>query len=123
MANHNRGVRLPGEALAAADVRALLAACGRGATGIRNRALLVVLWRAGLRTAEALALRPSDVDAPILDRIWPAAKQRNVDVTLYFDAPGPRRSAAPPAKGPPGGPGSGSRGRTPRAASGKSQLP
>ncbi len=63
MANHNRGVRLPGEALAAADVRALLAACGRGATGIRNRALLVVLWRAGLRTAEALALRPSDVDA------------------------------------------------------------
>ncbi len=63
MANHNRGVRLPGEALSAADVRALLAACGRGATGIRNRALLVVLWRAGLRTAEALALRPSDLDA------------------------------------------------------------
>ncbi len=63
MANHNRGRQLPGEALAASDVRALLAACGRGATGIRNRALLVVLWRAGLRTAEALALRPSDVDA------------------------------------------------------------
>ncbi len=63
MANHNRGVRLPGEALSATDVRALLAACGRGATGIRNRALLVVLWRAGLRTAEALALRPSDRDA------------------------------------------------------------
>ena len=30
--------------------------------GLRNRALLVVLWRSGLRCAEALALRSSDID-------------------------------------------------------------
>ena len=63
MANHNRGERLPGEVLAPADIRALLRACNQGATGARNRALLVVLWRGGLRIAEALALRPVDLDA------------------------------------------------------------
>ena len=62
MANFNRGQQLPGEVLPAEDIRALLRACNRGATGIRNRALLVVLWRAGLRIGEALALRPSDLD-------------------------------------------------------------
>lgn len=62
MANHNRGSQLPGQVVSADDVRALLRACNRGPTGARNRALLVLLWRAGLRTAEALALRPSDLD-------------------------------------------------------------
>jgi integrase len=53
----------PPEPLAPHEVRALLEACGGGSlTAIRNHALLVVLWRAGLRCAEALALRPSDVD-------------------------------------------------------------
>ncbi len=42
---------------------ALLAACSRGApTGIRNRALIVLLWRGGLRVSEALALKPDDLD-------------------------------------------------------------
>jgi site-specific recombinase XerD len=31
-------------------------------TGIRNRALLVVLWRGMVRVSEALALKPSDFD-------------------------------------------------------------
>lgn len=53
----------PPEPLAPAEVRALLRACpGDTLTGVRNHALLVVLWRAGLRCAEALALRPSDID-------------------------------------------------------------
>jgi integrase/recombinase XerD len=53
----------PPEPLSALEVRALLAACSvESLTGMRNRALLVVLWRAGLRCAEALALRPCDVD-------------------------------------------------------------
>lgn len=45
------------------EIRALLRACNRGPTGARNRALLVLLWRAGLRTAEALALHPADLKA------------------------------------------------------------
>ncbi len=62
MANHNRGEQLPGEVLSADELRALLRACNRGATGSRNRALLVLLWRGGLRIAEALGLRPGDLD-------------------------------------------------------------
>ncbi len=58
----NKGKTYAPEVLTREEVRALLAACGRSATGLRNRALLVVLWRAGLRVGEALALRPSDVD-------------------------------------------------------------
>lgn len=55
--------RYPAEILTNAEVRALLAACdGTTFTGMRNRALLVVLWRAGLRCSEALDLRPVDVD-------------------------------------------------------------
>jgi len=53
----------PAEPLAPEEVRALLAACaGDTLTGLRNHALLVVLWRAGLRIGEALQLRCSDVN-------------------------------------------------------------
>ncbi len=45
------------------EMDALLKTCSRRApTGVRNKALLVVGYRAGLRISEALALRPSDVD-------------------------------------------------------------
>src|ERR1700733_6930427 len=44
-------------------MRDLLAQCSRRApTGIRDRALLTVIYRAGLRVSEALDLRASDVD-------------------------------------------------------------
>ncbi len=55
-------MKRPGTVVSAADARALLRACNRGPTGARNRALLVLLWRAGLRTAEALALRVADLE-------------------------------------------------------------
>jgi site-specific recombinase XerD len=45
------------------DVRGLLAACSRRSpTGVRNRALIALLYGSGLRIAEALALRPKDLD-------------------------------------------------------------
>jgi site-specific recombinase XerD len=37
-------------------------ACSTRPTGIRNRALIVVLYRAGLRINEALTLQPKDLD-------------------------------------------------------------
>lgn len=59
----NKGRKLPPELLTADDVRALLAACSATApTGLRNRALVVALYRAGLRLEEALALAPADAD-------------------------------------------------------------
>src|SRR5262245_66637494 len=55
--------RFPAEPLTLADVETLRAACSRRApTGIRNRALLAVLFRSGLRISEALALYPKDLD-------------------------------------------------------------
>lgn len=62
MADHNRRTKLPASPLPVDDVTALLRACNHGPTGARNRALLVVLWRAGLRTSEALSLRISDLE-------------------------------------------------------------
>ncbi|MCH7839991.1 MAG: hypothetical protein IID38_07125, partial [Planctomycetes bacterium] len=51
--------RLPPEVLSDAEVCALMRACGRYApTGLRNRALIALLYRAGLRINEALTLYP-----------------------------------------------------------------
>lgn len=57
-----RGERYPVEILTRAEVEALLKACGRSRTGHRNRALLALLWRCGLRVSEARSLEPRDVD-------------------------------------------------------------
>ncbi|MBX3366940.1 MAG: tyrosine-type recombinase/integrase [Phycisphaeraceae bacterium] len=55
--------RLPPEVLTDEEVRALLDACGRyTAVALRNRALITLMYRAGLRVSEALALQPKDVD-------------------------------------------------------------
>lgn len=58
-----KGSKYPAEPLTAEEVRALIAAVpGKGPLGVRNRALIALLWRSGLRISEALALRPADVD-------------------------------------------------------------
>ncbi len=55
--------RLPPEVLTDAEVCALMRACGRHApTGLRNRALIALLYRAGLRINEALTLYPKDLE-------------------------------------------------------------
>lgn len=58
----NYGLKLPAEPLSPEEVLALMAACGRGDAGSRNRAMIVLLWRGGLRCAEALALELRDLD-------------------------------------------------------------
>lgn len=56
--------RFPAEVLTEAEARSLIDACLDGRpTGIRNAALLAVLWRCGLRLGEALAIQPKDLDA------------------------------------------------------------
>lgn len=59
----NKGKKYPAEPLAPAEVEAMIGQCSRRApTGIRNRAMITLLYRSGLRVSEVLALRPSDVD-------------------------------------------------------------
>jgi site-specific recombinase XerD len=53
----------PAEPLTPGEVAAIIGACSaRSRTGIRNRALLMLLYRSGLRISEALALKPSDLN-------------------------------------------------------------
>jgi site-specific recombinase XerD len=59
----NAGRHFPAEVLTPGEVASLIGSCsGRAPTGIRNRALLTLFYRSGLRVSEILALRPSDVD-------------------------------------------------------------
>ena len=59
----NKGKEYPAEPLTPAEMQRLIDGCSRKApTGIRNRALLTLLYRSGLRVSEVLAIRPSDVD-------------------------------------------------------------
>lgn len=60
--SHNKGRKFPADPPTPEEVYSMLAACGRGAAGRRNRALIVIMWRAGLRCSEVLALYPKDVD-------------------------------------------------------------
>lgn len=51
------------EILTPDEVKLLIKACSnRAPTGIRNRALIVVMYRGGLRVDEALSLFPKDLD-------------------------------------------------------------
>jgi len=58
-----RSRRRPPEVLTEPEAIALIKACSsRAPTGVRNRALIAVLWRSGLRISEALALELRDID-------------------------------------------------------------
>jgi len=57
------GRKRAAEVLTDAEVRAILAQCSRTApTGIRDRALITVMYRTGLRVEETLALKPADIN-------------------------------------------------------------
>src|SRR5665811_1032585 len=59
----NKGRTYPAEVLIEDEVKSLIRACSnRAPTGIRNRALITTMYRAGLRLSEALALKPKDID-------------------------------------------------------------
>lgn len=63
MAFATKGMKFPVEILTPAQVRKMIMACSpRAATGVRDRALIATMFRAGLRVNEATMLRPKDVD-------------------------------------------------------------
>lgn len=55
----NKGKKSPAEVLTPEELQGLLDQCNGGATGQRNKAMIVIGWRAGLRIDEALSLTPS----------------------------------------------------------------
>ncbi len=52
----NRGQRYPADPPTVEEIIAVMRAGGDDATAVRLRGLILVLWRAGLRISEALAL-------------------------------------------------------------------
>lgn len=55
----NKGPRYPADPPAIEEIVAVMRQAGDTAHGLRTRALIIVLWRAGLRISEALALAES----------------------------------------------------------------
>jgi site-specific recombinase XerD len=59
----NKGQRYPADVLSPDEFKRLLGAIpGDSSRALRNRALLVTIYRGALRVSEALALKPRDVD-------------------------------------------------------------
>jgi site-specific recombinase XerD len=57
-------MKRPPEIYTRDEVQRLMASCStRGSAGVRNRALIGLLYRTGVRINEALELRPGDVEA------------------------------------------------------------
>jgi site-specific recombinase XerD len=58
----NKGMRYPADPPTIEELVAVMRRAGEGVHGRRLRGLIVVLWRAGLRICEALALAEADLD-------------------------------------------------------------
>jgi site-specific recombinase XerD len=58
----NKGRRYPADPPTVEEIIAVMRTAGAASDGARLRALIVVLWRAGLRISEALALAETDMD-------------------------------------------------------------
>jgi len=58
----NKGIRYPADPPTVEEIVAVMGATGDTMHGRRLRGLIVVLWRAGLRIHEALALTEADLD-------------------------------------------------------------
>jgi integrase len=59
----NKGMRYPADPPTIEEIVTVMRRAGDGVYGRRLRGLIVVLWRAGLRICEALALAEADLDA------------------------------------------------------------
>jgi site-specific recombinase XerD len=82
----NKGLRYPADPPAIEEIVGVMRVAGTTAHGLRTRALVVVLWRAGLRISEALALAESDLDrsrGSILVRCGKGGKRRQVGMDRW----------------------------------------
>src|SRR5215211_213917 len=59
----NKGMRYPADPPTIEEIVSVMRHAGDGVHGRRRRGLIVVLWRAGLRICEALALAEADLDS------------------------------------------------------------
>jgi len=82
----NKGLRYPPDPPAVEEIIAVMSHTGGAPEGLRLRALIVVLWRAGLRISEALALVETELDhsrGAILVRRGKGGKRREVGMDRW----------------------------------------
>jgi len=82
----DKGQHYPADPPTVEEIIAVMRAAGDDADGVRLRGLIVVLWRAGLRISEALALAESALDAnrgAILVRHGKGGKRREVGMDRW----------------------------------------
>jgi site-specific recombinase XerD len=83
---HNKGVRYPADPPRVEEIIAVMREAGDGPHGRRLRGLIVVLWRAGLRIQEALALAEADLDqrrGSLLVRRGKGGRRREVGMDAW----------------------------------------
>jgi site-specific recombinase XerD len=86
VAPHNKGLRYPPDPPTVDEIIAVMRAAGSSPEGVRLRGVIVVLWRAGLRISEALALNETDLDADrgaLLIRHGKGDKRREVGMDRW----------------------------------------
>ena len=82
----NKGLRYPADPPKVEEIIAVMRAAGDDAHGRRLRALIVILWRAGLRVQEALALAEADLDqrrGALLGRRCKGGRRREVGMDTW----------------------------------------
>ncbi len=82
----NKGFRYPPDPPTVEEIIAVMRAAGDGPDGVRLRGVIVVLWRAGLRISEALALNETDLDrdrGALLVRHGKGDKRREVGMDRW----------------------------------------
>lgn len=85
-APRNKGRRYPADPPTVEGIIAVMRAAGGGADGALLRALIVILWRAGLRTGEALDLAETDLDVSrggVLVRRGKGGRRREVGMDRW----------------------------------------
>jgi len=67
----NKGEQYPADPPTIEEIIEVMRTIGERPDGLRLRARVVLLWRAGLRISEALALQESDLDRSRGAVLWP----------------------------------------------------
>ena len=82
----NKGLRYPADPPKVEEIIAVMRAAGDGTHGRRLRGLIAVMWRAGLRIQEALALGEGDLDqrrGSLLVRRGKGGRRREVGMDAW----------------------------------------
>ncbi len=82
----NKGLRYPPDPPTVEEIIAVMRAAGDAPEGMRLRGVIILLWRAGLRISEALALAETDLDrqrGAVLVRAGKGGRRREVGMDRW----------------------------------------